>query len=166
MMHRDGAAAVPSARPGYPARAAASAIPAMPLSLHRWRAEDAHRRRQSGEKYTVRRSGARVSRHWPSRRSMQISASPSRQRSARIRIPPASVPPSSAPLKRPPVNARARRQAERAPASVVSAAKSALASKAMLAISAAALQIRIRHLRRREDTDEVSEMFIEPVHDL
>src|SRR5260364_177143 len=49
MMHRDGAAAVPSARPGYPARAAASAIPAMPLSLHRWRAEDAHRRRQSGE---------------------------------------------------------------------------------------------------------------------
>src|SRR5260364_73473 len=31
MMHRDGAAAVPSARPGYPARAAASAIPAMPL---------------------------------------------------------------------------------------------------------------------------------------
>src|SRR5260364_184433 len=88
------------------------------------------------------------------------------QRRARIRIPPASVPPSSAPLKRPPVTARARRQAERAPASVVSAAKSALASKAMLAISAAALQIRIRHLRRREDTDEVSEMFIEPVHDL
>src|SRR5260364_170094 len=105
MMHRDGAAAVPSARPGYPARAAASAIPAMPLSLHRWRAEDAHRRRQSGE----------------------------------------NTPSDAA--------ARGRRQAERAPASVVSAAKSALASKAMLAISAAALQIRIRHLRRREDTD-------------
>src|SRR5260364_175425 len=105
MMHRDGAAAVPSARPGYPARAAASAIPAMPLSLHRWRAEDAHRRRQSGEN-TPSDAAARG-------------------------------PPSSAPLKRPPVNARARRQAERAPASVVSAAKSALASKAMLAISAA-----------------------------